>query len=81
MAEAGLLDILFEGGPTLAGAWWRAGVISKGIVYLGAKIGGGLGIPPLHAVFETLDQAVPARVTAVRSLGPDVRIDFERPEP
>ena len=80
LADAGLLDILMEGGPTLAGSWWRRGVINRGVVYLGAKIGGGLGIPPLHAVFETLDEAEPARVVAVRSLGPDVRIDFERPK-
>lgn len=80
LAGAGLLDLLLEGGPTLAGAWWRAGLIARGIIYLGAKIGGGLGIPPFHAVFETLDQAVPAMVTAVHSLGPDIRIDFERPE-
>ena len=80
LADVGLLDILMEGGPTLAGAWWRQGVIARGVVYLGAKIGGGLGIPPLHAVFETLDEAVPARVVAVHSLGPDLRIDFERPK-
>lgn len=80
LADAGLLDILIEGGPTLAGAWWRTGVITKGVVYLGGKIGGGLGIPPLHAVFETLDEAEPAHMTAIHSLGPDVRIDFERPK-
>ncbi len=80
LGEVGLLDVLFEGGPTLAGAWWRAGVVTRGILYLGAMIGGGSGIPPLQAVFETLDQAIPARVTAIRSLGPDIRVDFERPE-
>ncbi len=80
LGEVGLLEVLFEGGPTLAGSWWRAGVVTRGILYLGAMIGGGSGIPPLQAVFETLDQATPARVTAVRSLGPDIRIDFERPE-
>ena len=78
LADVGLLDILIEGGPTLAGAWWRAGVITRGVVYLGGKIGGGLGIPPLHAVFETLDEAETARLVGIRSLGPDVRIDFER---
>ena len=80
LADAGLLDILMEGGPTLAGAWWRSGVVTRGVLYLGAKIGGGLGIPPLHAVFETLDEAEPAHVVAVHSLGPDLRIDFERPK-
>lgn len=79
LAAAGYLDILFEGGPRLAGAWWKAGVVARGVVYLGAKLGGGMGIPPLDDVFETLDEAATARITGVHTLGPDVRIDFERP--
>ena len=30
LADRGLLDVLLEGGPQLAGAWWRAGVVEQG---------------------------------------------------
>lgn len=77
LAAAGYLDILVEGGPTLAGAWWRAGVIDRGVTYLGGKVGGGAGMTPLDGVFSTIDDATSASITGVRQLGPDVRIDFE----
>lgn len=78
LADLGYLDILFEGGPTVAGAWWNAGVITRGVVYVGARLGGGAGIPPLDGVFGTIDEAVEATITQTRSLGPDLRIDFEQ---
>lgn len=78
LADRGYLDVLLEGGPTLAGAWLESGVVTAGVVYVGAKLGGGKGIPPLGGVFETIDEAIPVSVVAVRSLGEDLRIDFER---
>lgn len=77
LATAGYLDILVEGGPTLAGAWWRAGMIDRGVAYVGGKVGGGAGMTPLDGVFSTIDSAGNALITGVRQLGPDVRIDFE----
>jgi diaminohydroxyphosphoribosylaminopyrimidine deaminase/5-amino-6-(5-phosphoribosylamino)uracil reductase len=77
LAELGYLDLVIEGGPSLAGAWWMAGVINRGIVYIGAKIGGGSGISPLRGVFKTIGDATTVSLTGVRSLGPDYRIDFE----
>lgn len=78
LANRGLLDVLVEGGPTLAGSWLRAGVVAAGVVYVGGKLGGGQGIPPFAGAFETIDEAIPVSVTAVRSLGNDLRVDFER---
>jgi diaminohydroxyphosphoribosylaminopyrimidine deaminase/5-amino-6-(5-phosphoribosylamino)uracil reductase len=77
LADLGLLDLVVEGGAILAGEWWRAGVINRGIVYLGAKVGGGTGISPLGGVFRTIGDASVVSLTEVRSLGPDFRIDFE----
>ena len=77
LADLGFLDLLVEGGARLAGEWWRAGVINRGIVYLGAKVGGGTGISPLGGVFRTIGDASVVSLTEVRSLGPDYRIDFE----
>lgn len=78
LADRGYLDVLLEGGPTLAGSWIRTGVVTAGVAYMGAKLGAGQGIPPLGGVFETIDGAIPIAVTGVRSLGDDIRVDFER---
>lgn len=77
LAEAGYLSVLLEGGPTVAGAWWGAGVISRGVVYIGGLIGGGAGMPPLGGVFESIGDASSVVITEVRRLGPDLRIDFQ----
>lgn len=73
----GYLGLLLEGGPTLAGAWWEAGVISRGVVYVGARLGGGGGMPPLATVFATIEDARNVRITGVERVGPDLRIEFE----
>ena len=77
LVELGYLDLVVEGGARLAGEWWRAGVINRGIVYVGAKIGGGTGISPLGGAFKNIGDASIVSLTGVRSLGPDYRIDFE----
>lgn len=76
--ELGMLDLLLEGGPTLAGAWWRASVITRVVVYVGGRVGGGAGIQPLGGIFESIDLADDVVVTSVRTLGPDIRIDYEK---
>lgn len=72
-----LLALLLEGGPTLAGEWWRSGVVNRGVVYVGARLGTGSGISPLGGLFDTIETARVVSITSVRSLGADVRIDFE----
>lgn len=78
LAERGYLDVLLEGGPGLAASWWHAGVVIRGVVYVGAQMGGGAGIPPIAGVFSSIGDATPARITSMRTLGPDLRIDFEQ---
>lgn len=77
LSDLGHLDVLVEGGARLAGEWWRAGVVNRGVVYVGAMVGGGSGISPLAGGFKTIDDAAVVSLTGVRSLGPDYRIDFE----
>lgn len=77
LADRGLLDLLIEGGPTLAGSWWRAGVVSRGIAYLAASIGGGRGLSPLGGDFATIKEAATVSITDVRAVGPDFRVEFE----
>jgi diaminohydroxyphosphoribosylaminopyrimidine deaminase/5-amino-6-(5-phosphoribosylamino)uracil reductase len=76
LADRGLLDLMLEGGPTLAGEWWRAGVISRGAAYVAGKVAGGLGLTPLAGPFARMDDADMVSVLGVRTLGNDVRIDF-----
>lgn len=78
IAEHGYLDLLLEGGAGVAGAWWRAGVVTRGVAYLAAKIGGGRGISPLGGTFPTIGEVSEVEITGVRSLGADYRVDFER---
>ena len=76
LAGAGLLSVLLEGGPTLAGAWMRAGVVQRGVVYVGSRIGGGVGRSPLGGRFGSIGDAVTAEIIDIRKLGPDLRIEF-----
>lgn len=76
LAEAGFLSILLEGGPTLAGAWMRAGVVQRGVVYIGGRMGGGTGRSPLGGRFGSIGDAVAAEIIDIRRLGPDLRVDF-----
>lgn len=78
LGEVGLLDLLVEGGATLAGALWRAGLVDRGFVYLGARVGGGRGRPAMDGPFASIESASTVQITESRTIGPDVRIAFER---
>lgn len=78
LADLGLLHLLLEGGPTLAGAWWRAGVVDQGIVHIGAKIGGGEGRSPLAGPFATIGAADVVEVETVRNVSGDVIVSFRK---
>ena len=36
-SAAGLLDLLLEGGPRVAAAWWNAGLVTRGVLDLAGK--------------------------------------------
>jgi diaminohydroxyphosphoribosylaminopyrimidine deaminase/5-amino-6-(5-phosphoribosylamino)uracil reductase len=77
LADLGLLELLLEGGAALAGSWWRAGVVTRGIVYVAGKIGGGGGQSAMGGDFSTITDATEVNIGAVRNVGPDLRIEFE----
>ncbi|MGH8915109.1 MAG: bifunctional diaminohydroxyphosphoribosylaminopyrimidine deaminase/5-amino-6-(5-phosphoribosylamino)uracil reductase RibD [Acidimicrobiia bacterium] len=77
LAERGHLDVLLEGGPGLAGAWWRAGIVGRGVIYVAARVGGGRGISPLAGDFATMPQSREVNIRDVRMVGPDIRIEFD----
>jgi diaminohydroxyphosphoribosylaminopyrimidine deaminase/5-amino-6-(5-phosphoribosylamino)uracil reductase len=77
LADRGLYDVLIEGGPMLAGSWWRAGVVNRGVFYVGALVGGGRGLSPIEGDFATMAQSTGVGIREVRMVGPDIRIEFE----
>lgn len=77
LGERGMLDVLVEGGPTLAAAMWQARMIDHAVLYLGAKLAGGMGRAVFMAPFESLADARPVAVTGLAMVGPDVRLELE----
>jgi diaminohydroxyphosphoribosylaminopyrimidine deaminase / 5-amino-6-(5-phosphoribosylamino)uracil reductase len=77
LGEAGLLDVLLEGGAQLAGAWWRAGLISRGVVYVAGRVGGGAGLSPLGGEFANMTSSMEVSIVDVSRIGPDLRLEFE----
>jgi diaminohydroxyphosphoribosylaminopyrimidine deaminase/5-amino-6-(5-phosphoribosylamino)uracil reductase len=76
LGSAGIVDVLVEGGPRIASAFWRAGLVSHGVFYLGARIAGGAGSGPLAGTFATLADASPIVIESAVPIGPDLRVDF-----
>jgi diaminohydroxyphosphoribosylaminopyrimidine deaminase / 5-amino-6-(5-phosphoribosylamino)uracil reductase len=76
-ADAGLLDLLLEGGAALAGALFARRLVDAGVWYLAGLIAGGVGQGVFDLPFDTLAAARPTRITGVRPVGPDLRIDWE----
>ena len=72
--ERGCGQVLLEGGPTLAGAFVRAGLVDRVVAYLAPTL---LGAGPAAlggAGIGTLADGVPLEITDLRRCGPDVRV-------
>lgn len=82
LADRGILEVLVDGGPTLATSFLDGGLADEVTLYLGAKLAGGVGLPMVSSVFATLADAIDVDISAVTKVGPDVRIDAKvRREP
>jgi diaminohydroxyphosphoribosylaminopyrimidine deaminase/5-amino-6-(5-phosphoribosylamino)uracil reductase len=74
LAARGVVDVLLEGGPTLAGAFLRAGLVDRVLAYLAPKL---LGSGPAalgDAGVATITQAHLWTVEGATMNGPDVRV-------
>jgi diaminohydroxyphosphoribosylaminopyrimidine deaminase/5-amino-6-(5-phosphoribosylamino)uracil reductase len=76
LGSAGIVDLMVEGGPTLAGALLRAGLVDRGVFYVAGMLGAGTGRPGIAGTFATLADAIPLEITGVERIGNDVRIEF-----
>ena len=71
---AGLGSVLVEGGASIARSFLEAGSVDELVVYLGAQLAGGIGLPAIDGTFATISDAMPLEITDVRSIGSDVRV-------
>jgi diaminohydroxyphosphoribosylaminopyrimidine deaminase/5-amino-6-(5-phosphoribosylamino)uracil reductase len=74
----GVLQLLVEGGATVAGAFHRAGLVDRYVVYLAPALFGGDDARGLFAGpgAATMAEVWRGRITGVRRLGDDLRIDL-----
>jgi diaminohydroxyphosphoribosylaminopyrimidine deaminase/5-amino-6-(5-phosphoribosylamino)uracil reductase len=75
----GVLQLLVEGGPTVAGAFHRAGLVDRYVLYLAPALLGGDDARPLLAgpAAATIADAWRGRLVDVTRLGGDLRVTLE----
>lgn len=76
IAESGLLDVVVEGGASLAGALWAQGLVNRGVFYLSGRIAGGQGLGVFATAWATLEDARTVEITDVTRFGGDLRVDW-----
>jgi len=70
----GVRSALIEGGPTLAGAFLRAGLVDRVVAYVAPKLLGA-GLPALgDAGIGTIHEAIDLELLDVLRIGPDLRL-------
>ena len=81
LGRRGVLQLLVEGGATVAGAFHRAGLVDRYVVYLAPVLFGGDDGRPLFTGdgVPTIDDVWRGRIVDVTRLGEDVRIDLCSP--
>lgn len=77
LGARGVIQLLVEGGATVAGEWHRRGLVDQYVIYLApALLGGDDGRPVLAGPgAATMGDAWRGKITSIRPIGPDVRID------
>jgi len=82
LGDEGVVDLLVEGGATVAGELHRAGLVDHYVLYLAPALFGGVGAAGLFGgpAAATMEDLWRGRITAVTRLGADLRVDL-RPLP
>ncbi|NND01331.1 MAG: bifunctional diaminohydroxyphosphoribosylaminopyrimidine deaminase/5-amino-6-(5-phosphoribosylamino)uracil reductase RibD [Acidimicrobiia bacterium] len=75
LAKRGILEVLVDGGPTVAAAFVAAGLADYFTFYFGASLGGGVGRPMFDGAFTTILNSFPIEIMDVAKVGPDLRVD------
>lgn len=74
LAERDVVAVLLEGGPTLAGAFWRAGLVDRVVGYVAPALLGSGPAALQDAGVGTIDEAIRLHLTDVTVLGGDLRL-------
>lgn len=79
LGERGVLQLMVEGGATVAHAFHAAGLVDRYVVYLAPALFGGDDGRALFAGpgAATIDAVWRGRIAALRHLGDDLRLDLE----
>jgi diaminohydroxyphosphoribosylaminopyrimidine deaminase/5-amino-6-(5-phosphoribosylamino)uracil reductase len=79
LGARGVLQVLIEGGATVAGEFHRAGVVDRYVLYLAPALFGGDDARPLLAgpAAATIEDVWRGRIVSVTPLGDDLRIELE----
>jgi len=77
LGSRGVVDLLVEGGSSLATSFWAAGLVDHGVVYTAAALAGGAGRGVFRGAFRTIGDLQRVTITGIEKVGPDLRIDFE----
>ncbi len=77
LGRRGILQLLVEGGPTVAHAFHRAGLVDRYVLYVAPALLGGDDGAPVFAGrgAPTMDGIWRGRLVAVEQLGPDVKLE------
>lgn len=77
LGSRGVVQVLVEGGPTVAHAFHTAGLVDRYVVYLAPALAGGDDAKGMLAGSgaATVDDFWRGEIARVQQLGPDVRID------
>jgi diaminohydroxyphosphoribosylaminopyrimidine deaminase/5-amino-6-(5-phosphoribosylamino)uracil reductase len=78
LVERGVVRVLLEGGPTLAAAFWRAGLIDEVVGYLAPALLGSGPTAVGDLGIGTISDIARLRITDITRLGEDVRITMKR---
>jgi diaminohydroxyphosphoribosylaminopyrimidine deaminase/5-amino-6-(5-phosphoribosylamino)uracil reductase len=83
LATEDVQSLFLEGGPTLAGAFLRAGSIDKLLLFVAPKLVGGDDAPPLFAGpgIETMADAIPLASVEAEPVGEDLLVTAYVHEP
>ena len=79
--ERGRHHVWLEGGPTVAGAFWRADRVDRVIAYLAPALLGNGAAALLDAGVRSLSEAIRLDIDELSRVGPDVRIVADRRTP
>lgn len=78
LAERDRQHVWLEGGPTVAGAFWQAGLVDRVVAYIAPTLLGSGAAALADAGVRTITDAIRLELSDVTRVGPDVRLTATR---